>query len=326
MRTSPPPEPEPASRWRRAAHLFPGQGDFSVGSLIRAARAGSVGAAVREVFGQIDEVAVERGLRPLGPWLLGRQPPSGRELAQAATGTSQLALYGASIAIHRALSTSYGAPSVVVGVSFGEIAALTAAGALTVRDGARVAHDLAVVLARCPGGLSLLGCSEQSAHRLLERAGAPDAVVAVVNDDRSAVIAGPVPALARVEKVAGDEGVSTMRLRLPFSSHHPALAEQSAVFAASVRAYPLTETRVPVYSAVAGRRYRPDDDLPRRLADCLVRPAVVPTVLRQAARHRPDVFFEAGTGDALASSARTVLSTNPALPVHAPLAEPDFPW
>lgn len=326
MRTSPPHEPKPASSWRRVIHLFPGQGDFSVKSLARSAQTRALGTAVREVFEQIDDVAVERGLPPLGPWLLGQQPPSGRELAQAATGMSQLALFGASVAVHRALSASYGAPSAVIGVSFGEIAALTAAEALTVCDGARVAHDLAVVLASCPGGLSLLGCSEHSARWLLERAGAPDAVVAVVSDDRSAVVAGPVPTLARVEKVAGDEGVSAVRLRLPFSSHHPALAEQSEVFATSVRAYPLAEARVPVYSAVAGRRYRSDDDLPRRLADCLVRPARVPTVLRQAAMRRPDVFFEASTGDALASSARAVLSANPALPVHAPLAEPNFPW
>jgi len=326
MRTRPSRTPEPPPIWRRSVHLFPGQGDFSVGSLIRAAQAGSMGAAVREVFEQIDEVAVERGLRPLGPWLLGRQPPSGRELAQAATGTSQLALFGASMAVHQALSASYGVPSAVVGVSFGEIAALTAAGVLTVRDGARAAQDLAVVLASCPGGLTLLGCAEQSARRLLEGAGAPDAVVAVVNDDRCVVIAGPVPALTRVEKVAGDAGVSTVRLRLPFSSHHPALADQCEAFATSVRAYPLAPARLPVYSAVAGRRYRPDDDLPQRLADCLVRPAVVPTVLRQAAVHGPDVFFEAGTGDALAASARRILSASPAPPVHAPLAEPDFPW
>ncbi|NNN36017.1 acyltransferase domain-containing protein [Streptomyces sp. S3(2020)] len=327
MRTRPSPTPQPWPSWRRTVHLFPGQGDFSVGSLIRAAQAGGMLAAVREVFEQIDEVAVERGLRPLSPWLLGQRPPSGRELAQAATGTAQLALFGASVAVHQALCASYGVPSAVVGVSFGEIAALTAAKVLTVGDGARVAHDLAVVLASCPGGLSLLGCSEQSARRLLEGAGAPDAVVAVVNDDRSVVVAGPVQALARIEKVAGDVGVSAVRLRLPFSSHHLALADQAEVFATSVRAYPLAEARVPVYSAVAGRRYRPDDDLPRRLADCLVRPAVVPTVLRQAALHRPDVFFEAGTGHALTVSARRVLAASPvAPPVHAPLAEPDFPW
>lgn len=336
MSTSPSRGPKRPASWHGSVHLFPGQGDFSVGALTRAARAAHaaratrsdrLNPALREVFEQVDEVAVERGLRPLGPWLLGRQPPTGRELAQAATGSSQLALFGASMAVHRALSASVGAPTAVVGVSFGEIAALTAAGVLTVGDGARAAHDLAVVLSSCPGGLTLLGCSEQSARRLLDRTGAPDAVVAVVNDDRSVVIAGPVPALARIEKVADDTNVAAVRLRLPFSSHHPALADRSEVFASSVRAYALAPARVPVYSAVAGRRYRPDDDLPRRLADCLVLPAVVPTALRQAAAHRPEVFFEAGTGDALASSARRVLATSPAPPpVHAPLTEPDFPW
>ncbi|MEV6946757.1 acyltransferase domain-containing protein [Streptomyces sp. NPDC051172] len=326
MRTNAPRGPDRLSSWWRSVHLFPGQGDFSAASLARAVHANGMGSAVYEVFEQIDEVAVERGLRPLGPWLLGQDPPGGRELAEAATGSSQLALFGASVAVHRALSSSYGVPSAVVGVSFGEIAALTAAGVLTVGDGTRVAHDLAVVLSSCPGGLSLLGCAEEAARGLLDRAGTPDAVLAVVNDDRSTVIAGPAPALLRVEKVAADAGVRAVRLRLPFSSHHPALAAQSEVFAASVRAYPLSAARIPVYSAVARRAYRPDDDLPRRLADCLVLPAVVPTALRQAAAHRPDVFFEAGTGDALASSARRVLSASLAPPVHAPVAELDFPW
>ncbi|WP_282702830.1 acyltransferase domain-containing protein [Streptomyces sp. CC219B] len=327
MHTSPTHRPTRPSDRRRSVHLFPGQGDFSVSSLVRGARADDgVLSAVRQVFREVDDIAVERGLPPLGPWLLGPSPPSGRDLAQAATGVPQLALFGASVAVHQALCAARGAPSAVVGVSFGEIAALTAAGVLTVHDGARAAHDLALVLASCPGGLTLLSCSEESVRRLLERAGAVDAVVAVVNDDRSVVVAGPVPDLVRVEKTAADADVAAARLRLPFSSHHPSLASQSEVFAASLRARTWSTARFPVYSAVAGRRYRPDDDLARRLADCLVRSAHVPAVLHQAARHRPDVLFEAGTGHALATSARRVLSTDSAPPVHAPLAEPDFPW
>jgi [acyl-carrier-protein] S-malonyltransferase len=312
---------------QRSVHLFPGQGDFSVSSLVRAVRTRSgVRSAVAEVFEQVDQVAVERGLAPLGPRLLGQNPPSGRELAQAPPGTAQLALFGASLAVHQALCRSYAGPSAVVGVSFGEIAALTAAGVFTVRDGARAAHDLALVLATCPGGLTLLSCSESAARSLLWEAGAGDAVVAVVNDDRSVVVSGPVPALIRVEKTATDAGVTAVRLRLPFSSHHPGLRSAAEAFAASLRNYARSAARIPVYSAVAGRRYRPEDDVARGLADCLVRPALVPAVLRRAAEDWPGVFFEAGTGDALASSARRVLAGSPAPPVHAPLAEPDFPW
>lgn len=327
MYTSTALRPGRPSDWRRSVHLFPGQGDFSVSALVRAARAdGGVLCVVRQVFQEVDDIAVARGVRPLGPWLLGPNPPNGRELAHEATGVAQLVLFGASVAVHEALCAAYGAPSAAVGVSFGEIAALTAAGVLSVHDGAHAAHDLALVLASCPGGLTLLSCPEPTARRLLERAGAADAVVAVVNDDRSVVVAGPVPDLVRVERTAADSDVPAARLRLPFSSHHPSFAVQAEAFATSLRARTWSEARFPVYSAVAGRPYRPDDDLARCLADCLVRPAVVPAVLRRAARHLPDVVFEAGTGNALASSARRVLSADTAPPVHAPLAEPDFPW
>ncbi|NEB00383.1 acyltransferase domain-containing protein [Streptomyces sp. SID13726] len=326
MRISSAQRPDRPSRRPSSVHLFPGQGDFSVAALAGAVRPGTgLATAARQVFEEVDQVTAERGLPRLGPWLLGQRPPSGRELAHAGPGLAQLALYGASLTVHRALCASWGEPSAVVGVSFGEIAALASAGVLTVPDGARAAHDLALVLAGCPGGLTLLSCPEPSARRLLERAGATDTVVAVVNDDRSVVLAGPVSDLARVEKTAADQSVPAARLRLPFSSHHPELTAQSEKFAASLRAYAFAPARLPVYSAVAGRRYGPDDDLPRRLADCLTLPAVVPTVLHQVAEHRPDVAFEAGTGSALAASARRVLAAD-ALPVHAPLTEPDFAW
>ncbi|MEW2172002.1 acyltransferase domain-containing protein [Streptomyces sp. NPDC007027] len=324
----------PPFLWRRPVHLFPGQGDFSVSTLVASAHTHpGLRKAVHEVFEQVDTVTAERGLPRLGPWLLGPEPPSGRALASATTGTTQLALFGASTAVHRALSEAYGVPAAAVGVSFGELAALTAAGVFTVADGARAAHDLALALTFCPGALTALACPERSAHALLEEAGvagtgAADTVVAVVNDERSVVVSGPVAALALVEKAAADRRVAAVRLRLPFSSHHPALGHAAREFATAVRAYPRAAARFPVHSAVAGRRYGPADDLAARLADCLVRPASVPPVLRQVLAYRPGVLFEAGTGCALASSARTVLAADidPAPPVHAPLADTAFPW
>ncbi|MEU5494058.1 acyltransferase domain-containing protein [Streptomyces griseofuscus] len=315
------------SSGKRPVHLFPGQGDFSVTSLVRAVRTADVlRDAVGEVFGQLDDIAAEHDLPLLATRLLGSRPPSARELAEAPAGTIQLATYGASLAVHRALSRVYGPPAAVVGVSFGEIAAVAAAGVLTVADGARAALDLTRVLAFCPGGLTVLGCAADHAARLLATAGAADTVVAVVNDDRTVVVSGPSADLVRVEKTAGELGTSAVRLRLPFSSHRPALAPQAEAFATLLRAYPWSRARCPVFSAVAQRSYRPDDDLRLGLADCLVKPAVVPTVLHQLHTCRPDLLLEAGTGDALATAARRVLDPCGGPPVHAPLADPDFPW
>ncbi|BFV60450.1 hypothetical protein KCMC57_up55540 [Kitasatospora sp. CMC57] len=308
-------------------HLFPGQGDFTIASLVRETRPGGrLRGVARQVYEQVDDVTAEHRLPALAPWLLGPHPPGGRELAEAPVGTSQLALFGASMTIHRALCASRGEPASLLGVSFGEIAALTAAGAFAVDDGARIAYDLAQVLATCPGGLTLLRCPEETAQTLidlLELTG--EAVVACVNDDRETIVSGPTAALEAVELAARGEDLAAVRLRLPFSSHHPGLHDQAKVFEQAVRAYPVAPLGPVVYSAVAGRAYTSTEDLPRRLADCLVRPSKLPQVLRLAVRSRPAALFEAGPGSALAGSARRVLA-GPDTTVHAPLGDAGFRW
>ncbi|MFE9120400.1 ACP S-malonyltransferase [Streptomyces sp. NPDC007172] len=283
-----------------------------------------------EVLEEVDQVAARRGLPLLAPWLLGTAPPSGRDLAEAPVGTAQLALFGASVTIHRALSERLGPPDAVVGVSFGEIAALTAAGVFDIAQGAAIAWELGRILtSSCPGGLALLGCGESAACSIASQADSRDVVVACVNDPQESVVSGPSDQLALVEKRAAGLGIAAVRLRLPFSSHHPALGRQAKEFAQVVRRYPVRRMTCVVLSAVARRPYVPDDDLAARLADCLMRPAHVPDAIALAAGHTlPGQrlhLFEAGTGSALATNARRILAGQPAT-VHAPLADPGFSW
>ncbi|MFE9017989.1 acyltransferase [Streptomyces sp. NPDC007808] len=306
-------------------HLFPGQGDFPVAPLLRAATEHKgVRAAADEVFTAVDAVAAERGLRPPGPWLFGPEPPRGRDLARAEPGLLQLCLYGACLTAHRALVLRHGEPRAVLGVSFGEIPALAAAGVYDLGDGARIALDLAAVQSVCPGGLTLLACGEHAGQALIRAAGG-GAVVACVNHDAEIVVSGSPAHLAAVQEVAAAARVRAVRLPLPFAAHHPDLSAQAERFAAAVRRYPRHASRRPVHSAVAGRAYRADDDLALRLADCLIRPAHLPQAVRQVAAARPAALYEAGTGGSLARSVRAVLGRT-APQVHAPLADEAFPW
>ncbi|MER5217205.1 hypothetical protein ABT063_43420 [Streptomyces sp. NPDC002838] len=198
----------------------------------------------------------------------------------------------------RPCATSTGAPSAVVGGSFGEITTLTAAGILTIRDGTRAAHGL------------------------LAGAQTLDAAVAVVNDDQSVVIAGSLPALTCVEKAAAGVGVTAVRPHLPLTSHHPSLAAEAAVFAEAVRAYHRAEPLCPVCRR--GRTRLRGDRRPGSAARRLPGPAA--PLHQVVTAHGPDVLFEAGTGSALASSARRVPSDIAVPAVHAPLAEPGFSW
>ncbi|MGP3975617.1 acyltransferase domain-containing protein [Streptomyces sp. 8N114] len=324
--------PEPPVPWvpsrEIVVHLFPGQGDFAVSPLVRAARDHSVvRAAVAEVFAQVDAVSDAYGVPALGPALLGDAPPSGRELAAGPLGTSQVALFGASMAIHRALCAVGAAPHRMVAVSFGEIAALTAAGVFGVPDGTHIACRLARFLSRCRGGMTMLAAGNGEAERLIAAAATRRVAVACVNDPYETVLSGPVQELGRVEERAADQGVDAVRLRLPFSSHHPSLTTQAEGFAAAIRTVPAQPAHTPVHSAVRGGPYGRGDDVYAGLAACLTRPARLPELLARAAAPGPTLLLESGTGQALTRNAQRVLAQQEsAVVARSPLHDPDFPW
>ncbi|MGW7518613.1 acyltransferase domain-containing protein [Streptomyces sp. NPDC054796] len=311
---------------RQIVHTFPGQGDFAVSPLVRAVREHvPVRMAVAETFAEVDRAGAESGIPPLGPALLSERPPTGRDLAHGPVGSSQLALFGASMAVHRTLCGVGLRADRLVGVSFGEIAALTAAGVFEVADGARIACRLAQCLSSCEGGMTLLAGGESSARSLLREVGSPHLVIACVNDPEETVLSGPVPLLERVEQAAADAGVPTARLKLPFLSHHPSLSQAADTFAAAVREVPHHPARLPVHSAVLGRAYTASDDFAAGLSACLTDPVRLPGVLDGAAVSASTLFLEAGTGSALTHSTRRALGPGRA-EAHAPLATPDFPW
>ncbi|GAA1941927.1 ACP S-malonyltransferase [Kitasatospora viridis] len=308
----------------KVVHLFPGQGDFSLSPLVRLLPdAGTLARSVAEVFEEADSVAAEFDVVPIGPRLLGARPPSAGGLAAEAPGTVQLALFGVSLAVHRALEADGCRADRLLAVSFGEIPALTAAGCCSVADGARLACRLGQLLTGHGGGMTLLAAGLSATRRLLDvgGAGAASVVVACVNHEAETVVSGPLDGLAVVERLAARAGVEARRLRLPFMSHHPELAREAGAFAHYARRLRLTAPSRPVHSVVAGRAYRPQDDLPRALSACLVRSFSLPAVLGAALSGAGPVV-EAGTGGSLANSVRVI---DPGRRASAPVAEGRWP-
>ncbi|AUG75084.1 Acyl transferase [Kitasatospora sp. MMS16-BH015] len=327
-------------------HLFPGLGDFSVSPLLAALpRAPGLRSAVAEVFAEADPAGREFGLIPLGRRLIGRAPPSSRELAAEVVGTVQLAQFGVSLAVHRALVRAGLAADALVAVSFGEIPALVAAGSLSVSDGARLACRLGQLLHSAEGGLTLIRFSPQQAEALLLSVGHPEVVLACINHPGEVVLSGPLRPLEEVERAAHLAGWPPQRIRLPFLAHHPWLHSQGAAFTAFARTLRLAAPRLPIHSAVAGTVHTARTDLPRALGRCLTDLADFPTALHQAVASTtaappvtpsstvtpssmnppdsPPTILEAGTGQALTMSARHLL---PTVSSRSPLADPAFSW
>ncbi|WP_328952615.1 acyltransferase domain-containing protein [Kitasatospora purpeofusca] len=304
--------------------MFPGQGDFGLTALLRTLpRTGSLAHAVAEVFEEADVVAPEFDVPPIGPRLAGSSPLSVGALAADPPGTVQLALFGVSLAVHRALEADGCRAQRLLAVSFGEIPALTAAGCCSTADGARLACRLGQLLTGHGGGMTLLGAGSSTAARLLAEAGpgARTVVVACVNHSRETVVSGPLDGLSVVEHSATARGIPARRLRLPFMSHHPALTREAGAFAAFARRLRLAPPRRPVYSVVSGRFHHADSDLPGALSACLTRPFDLPAVLG-AGLMDASLIVEAGTGSTLTNSVRRIDPRQEAL---APIADGRWP-
>ncbi|GAA3004575.1 hypothetical protein GCM10020229_15590 [Kitasatospora albolonga] len=87
--------PRPVAARAATVHLFPGQGDFGLGPLLRTLPAApSLRRALAEVFEEADRAVAELGVAPVGPRLAAATPPSARELASEMPGTLQLAQFG----------------------------------------------------------------------------------------------------------------------------------------------------------------------------------------------------------------------------------------
>ncbi|GAA1357293.1 acyltransferase domain-containing protein [Saccharothrix algeriensis] len=302
----------------RPVLLFPGLGACSAG-VLRQARQHH--AEVDETFAEIDRAAARLGVPAVSPVLFAGAPVSVRDLLAGPAEVAQLAVFGVSVAVHRILAARGVRPRLLVGHSFGEMAALVAAGAFTLADGVRLVCARAAALEPWEGrgGMAAIGLDEETAGHLVGVLGDTDLVVACLNAPRQTVLAGSPPELDRAERLAAALGVQFARLHLPYASHHPSMRAAVGDFMArmaNVRQQPLQQ---PVYSPIHRRHYTDDDDLRLALAECLVLPVRFTDTVRWLHARGCTTFIESGALNALT---KCVQQTVPGVRVFAPLLDP----
>ena len=174
------------------------------------------------------------------------------------TRNTQPAIYITSIAILRALQHALpqAQPAMVAGHSFGQIAALVAAGALSFAEGLALARERGRLMDeadhRAPGGMAaLLGPDIDAVQGLVDRARAQTGGVLVVANDNcpgQTVISGDEATLAiALELAPGIRARRSVRLPISIAAHSPLMAPVNEEFASFVRAAAMQEPGVPVY-------------------------------------------------------------------------------
>ncbi|MFE9610788.1 acyltransferase domain-containing protein [Streptomyces sp. NPDC006012] len=301
----------------RCAVVFPGQGAYLPAVLTRLAADEPL---VEETLRLLDSAAVRLGRNAPSRFLLDEGAPALSELVDEAPADLHTALFAAETVIFRLLTERHGLrPDVLLGHSFGELVALTAAGVYGLEEGMALVAARDEAFAACPpepGGMLALDVSASRAEGLLVGLGEWEVTLAADNSPRQCVVSGPAEPLGRVRQAAEAIGIRTTSLRVPYAFHHRILAAVAGDFtrrAASLQARP---ARYLLHSAILGRRVDDTDAVADLVAAHLVRPTRFTSAVRLLHAQGVEVFVECGPRGVLSD---LVTATVPGVRVIAPL-------
>ncbi len=292
------PQPAPG-REREMVLLFPGQGSYDAGLLheLYTGHPETVPA-----FVQADAAALRLLGEPFLPLVTADAPERRDELAAASPDLQQLGIFLAGVTTAQLLERRGVRPALLVGHSFGELAALGAAEVFDVAAGVEiVCHRVLALRSVTPegseGAMAALTCGPSRAEELLGKHGGHSIEIAVENHPRQTVVSGPRRDLEALATLAAAHGVSLtfLKSRYPFHSSHLAGAVER--FAASLRTFDFAPGRVPVWLAMEGRLYSQKLDLPALLASQLTRRLDFAGTVRSLYASGYRRFVEAGSGD-----------------------------
>lgn len=291
----------------KVAVLFPGQGAFYSGVLQDVS---AHHPQIQAVFAEVDTVARRELGVSVSEVIFTARKPDIKELLAEHGDVLQLALYGIAVATYKILSVRGLKPSMLMGHSFGEIAAMVSGGAFSVRQGAEIVCHRVAALARlgADGGAMLaLGADRHQAQQLVALLRNPATVIAGENHDRQTIISGANVAIAMLNDVAKALKLSSVVLNSPYPFHSPILQPCVADFAERLDHIPQAPLEVPIFSPILGRYYTGKDDLRACLAEHLVQPVNFAPAIERAYSEGVRIFVESGALDTLGNLVRTIL-------------------
>src|SRR5262245_19613790 len=236
----------------RIAYSFPGQGSQAIGMGKELADAFP---AAKAVFDQVDEVLGEK---------LSTLMWSGSIEELTLTANQQPALMAVSLAAAKALEAGFGVKiaqaAFVAGHSLGEYSALAAAGAITVRDAAKLLRKRGQAMqAAAPAGTgamaALIGKVDVELAEQIALEGSPAGTVGVANDNNAGnvVISGSKAGVEAAIAAAKTKGVNAIPLPVSAPFHSPLMAPAATVMEQALAATTVNKPLVTVLVNVTAR-------------------------------------------------------------------------
>jgi len=196
-------------------------------------------------------------------------------------------------------------PSIILGHSVGEYAALTIAGVWSLEDGLRIIAERArLTMSLGDGwGMATVQCSLSQAEEAI-RATEAQVAIAAINAPESIVVSGRTVDLDRIDQRLSAAGVQVKRLKISQAFHSPQMDDVAAKLAAFISSVEFRASRVPLISTVTGRLTRIDELRTREYWRRQVRERVEFRTAMDTLSSTHDLFLEIGPSTTLLSLGR----------------------
>ncbi|MEV2210270.1 SDR family NAD(P)-dependent oxidoreductase [Streptomyces sp. NPDC050997] len=234
------------------------------------------------------------------------------------TRVAQPALGITSLAAHALLTAAGVRPDMAAGHSYGELAALCAAGAIGPRTLLELSTERALAILAAtgeddPGTMAAVSARGADVERALREGDAPGSVVlANHNAPEQTVISGPTEAVDTAVRLLRAAGFGAQRIPVACAFHSPLVAGAGERFAGALKDRPVRPPEFPVFANRTAAPYGDDADAVRaELAAQIGAPVRFVAQIEAMYEAGARIFVEAGPGSVLTRLVAKILGDRP---------------
>ena len=244
---------------------FPGQGSFN-GDVLRELHESS---AWRTEFLEARDIS----RRVLGHDFLllveSRSPEERERILKACPDIDQVGIYVTNYLTAAGLIAAGLTPDLVLGHSFGELAALAIAGCYTFETGLRIVCQRSAILSHLASGgrMAALSCNADRTLELVHGLKDSSLEIAVLNHKRQTVVSGLPAELERLRESAASQGVSVTSLKSRHPFHSSLLRPLAEPFRLMLCGYEFEPASIPVYLCTERSFFSAGANLPSVLSE-----------------------------------------------------------